>query len=50
MLGDNQHEWKNTLVFLGLTIEIVVGHNMRTVGRDAIYDIHVLSMFCLLFL
>ena len=47
MLGDNQHEWKNTLVFLGLTIEIVVGHNMRTVGRDVIYDIYVLFVVSL---
>lgn len=47
MLGDNQHEGKNTLVFLGLTIEICVGHNMRTVGRDVIYDIYVLFVVSL---
>jgi len=47
MLGDNQYEWKNTLVFLGLTIEIVLGQNMRRVGRDVIYDIYVLFVVSL---
>ena len=46
-LATTNHEWKNTLVFLGLTIEIVVGHNMRTVGRDVIYDIYVLFVVSL---